>query len=195
MRKGSVQRATKETSIAVNVVLDGAGAANINTGIGFFDHMLESFAKHSAIDLTIEAKGDLHVDMHHTVEDVGIALGQALKQALGDFAGLRRFAHAYVPMDEALARAAIDLANRPYLIWRVTFARDKIGNMDTELFKEFFQALAMHSGACLHIETLYGENSHHLAEACFKATARALRQAIEADPRFAGVAVSTKGSL
>ncbi len=195
MRKGSVQRATKETSIVVNVVLDGAGAANINTGIGFFDHMLESFAKHSAIDLIIEAKGDLHVDMHHTVEDVGIALGQALKQALGDFAGLRRFAHAYVPMDEALARAAIDLANRPYLIWRVTFARDKIGNMDTELFKEFFQALAMHSGACLHIETLYGENSHHLAEACFKATARALRQAIEADPRFAGVAVSTKGSL
>lgn len=195
MRKGAAQRTTRETSISLNVVLDGTGTANIATGIGFFDHMLESFAKHSAIDLEIAAKGDLHVDMHHTVEDVGIALGQALKEALGDFKGLRRFAHAYVPMDEALARAAIDLANRPYLIWRVGFARDKIGAMDTELFKEFFQALAMHSGACLHIESLYGENSHHLAEACFKATARALRQAIEPDPRFIGTAVSTKGTL
>lgn len=195
MRKATIVRTTRETSISVNLVLDGSGSANIATGIGFFDHMLESFAKHSAMDLHVEAKGDLHVDMHHTVEDVGIGIGQALRQALGDFGGLRRFAHAYVPMDEALARASIDLANRPYLIWRVAFLRDKIGEMDTELFKEFFQALAMHSGTCLHIETLYGENSHHLAEACFKATARALRQAIEPDPRFAGAAVSTKGSL
>ena len=195
MRKGAVQRTTRETAISIQLGLDGSGEANISTGIGFFDHMLESFAKHSAMDLHVEAKGDLHVDMHHTVEDVGIGIGQALKQALGEFKGLRRFGHAYVPMDEALARAALDLANRPYLIWRVHFSRDKIGEMDTELFKEFFQALAMHSGACLHIETLYGENSHHLAEACFKACARALRQAIEPDPRFAGAAVSTKGSL
>ena len=195
MRKGAVQRTTRETAISIQLGLDGSGEANISTGIGFFDHMLESFAKHSAMDLHVEAKGDLHVDMHHTVEDVGIGIGQALKQALGEFKGLRRFGHAYVPMDEALARACLDLANRPYLIWRVHFARDKIGEMDTELFKEFFQALAMHSGACLHIETLYGENSHHLAEACFKACARALRQAIEPDPRFVGAVVSTKGSL
>lgn len=195
MRKGAVQRTTRETAISIQLGLDGSGEANISTGIGFFDHMLESFAKHSAMDLHVEAKGDLHVDMHHTVEDVGIGIGQALKQALGEFKGLRRFGHAYVPMDEALARASLDLANRPYLIWRAHFARDKIGEMDTELFKEFFQALAMHSGACLHIETLYGENSHHLAEACFKACARALRQAIEPDPRFVGAAVSTKGSL
>lgn len=195
MRKGAISRTTRETAISIQLELDGSGEANISTGIGFFDHMLESFARHSAMDLHVEAKGDLHVDMHHTVEDVGIGIGQALKQALGEFKGLRRFGHAYVPMDEALARAALDLANRPYLIWRVHFPRDKIGEMDTELFKEFFQALAMHSGACLHIETLYGENSHHLAEACFKACARALRQAIEPDPRFVGAAVSTKGSL
>jgi len=195
MRKGLIRRSTKETSISVEVLLDGAGSASINTGIGFFDHMLESFAKHSALDLSVEAKGDLHVDMHHTVEDVGICIGQAVKQALGDFAGLRRFGHAYVPMDEAMSRAAIDLANRPYLIWKVELKRDKLGTMDTELFKEWFQAFAMHSGACLHVENLYGENTHHIVESCFKATARALRQAMEADPRFAGQAVSTKGAL
>lgn len=195
MRKGVISRSTKETSISVEVVLDGVGQSAISTGIGFFDHMLESFAKHSAIDLTLKAEGDLHVDMHHTVEDVGICMGQAVKQALGDFKGLRRFGHAYVPMDEAMSRAAVDLANRPYLIWKVELKRDKLGAMDTELFKEWFQAFAMHSGACLHVESLYGDNTHHIVESCFKATARALRQAIELDPRFAGQAVSTKGSL
>lgn len=195
MRKGVISRSTKETSISVEVVLDGVGQSAISTGIGFFDHMLESFAKHSAIDLTLKAEGDLHVDMHHTVEDVGICMGQAVKQALGDFKGLRRFGHAYVPMDEAMSRAAVDLANRPYLIWKVELKRDKLGAMDTELFKEWFQAFAMHSGACLHVENLYGDNTHHIVESCFKATARALRQAIELDPRFAGQAVSTKGSL
>lgn len=195
MRKGLIHRSTKETSISVEVLLDGSGQTSINTGIGFFDHMLESFGKHGGLDLAIEAKGDLHVDMHHTVEDVGICLGQAIKQALGDFSGLRRFGQAYVPMDEALSRAAIDLANRPYLIWNVELRRDKLGAMDTELFKEWFQALAMHSGACLHVENLYGENTHHIIESCYKATARALRHAIELDPRFVGQAVSTKGSL
>lgn len=195
MREGTVERKTRETSIRVHTRLEGTGSASVNTGIGFFDHMLESFSKHSAIDLVVEAEGDLHVDMHHTVEDVGICIGQAVRQALGDFSGLRRFGHAYVPMDEALSRAALDLANRPYLIWRVMLQRDKIGTMDTELFKEWFQAFAMHSGACLHVESLYGANCHHIVESCFKATARALRQAIEPDPRFAGQAVSTKGAL
>ncbi len=195
MRKGAIKRDTKETRIQVELDLDGAGAISIATGIGFFDHMLESFAKHAAIDLRIKAEGDLHVDMHHTVEDVGICIGQAVKQALGDFAGIRRFGHAYIPMDETLSRAALDFANRPYLIWRVDFARPKLGEMDTELFKEWFQAFAMHSGACLHVETLYGDNSHHIVESCYKALARALRQAVEIDPRLAGGIASTKGSL
>jgi imidazoleglycerol-phosphate dehydratase len=169
--------------------------AAIGTGIGFFDHMLESFAKHSAIDLMVDAKGDLHVDMHHTVEDTGIAIGQALKQALGGFAGIRRFGHAYIPMDEALSRAAVDLSNRPYLIWRVTLARPKLGGMDTELFKEWFHAFAMNCGACVHVENLYGENTHHIVESSFKALARALRQAVEIDPRLQGAVASTKGSL
>ncbi|MGE0044912.1 MAG: imidazoleglycerol-phosphate dehydratase HisB [Hyphomonadaceae bacterium] len=195
MRKGVIERKTKETQIRVELDLDGTGKAAIATGIGFFDHMLESFAKHGGLDLAIEAKGDLHVDMHHTVEDVGICIGQAVKEALGDFAGIRRYGHAYIPMDETLSRAAIDLANRPYLIWHVKFFRPKLGEMDTELFKEFFQAFAMHAGACLHVENLYGENTHHIVESCFKALARALRTAVEIDPRLKGAVASTKGSL
>ncbi len=195
MRKGRVQRATKETDITLELDLDGAGAAAINTGIGFFDHMLESFAKHSAIDLRIEAKGDLHVDMHHTVEDVGICLGQAVKQALGDFSGIRRFGSFYAPMDETLSRVAVDYCNRPYLVWRVNLARPKLGEMDTEVFKEWFHAFAMNAGACVHVENLYGENTHHIVESCFKALARASRQAFEIDPRLGGQTASTKGSL
>jgi imidazoleglycerol-phosphate dehydratase len=195
MRKGQVKRTTRETDIAVELDLDGAGRASIETGIGFFDHMLESFAKHGGLDLTVKAKGDLHVDMHHTVEDVGIAIGTAVKQALGDLKGVRRFGHAYIPMDETLSRVAIDLSNRPYLIWRVAIARPKLGEMDTELFKEWFHAFAMNSGACLHVETLYGENTHHIVESCYKALARALRAAVEIDPRAGGQAASTKGVL
>ena len=195
MRTAEVYRETKETQIRVSVTLDGKGKSEIQTGIGFFDHMLEAFSKHSAIDLKVEAKGDLHIDMHHTVEDTGIVMGQAITKALGDFKGINRFGHAYVPMDETLSRAAIDMCNRPYLIWNVSFTRDKIGDFDTELFKEWFQAFAMTSGGCVHIENLYGENCHHIAESCFKALARSLRQAISYDPVFAGEAVSTKGSL
>lgn len=195
MRTAEIYRETKETRIKVSVDLDGNGKSDIRTGVGFFDHMLESFAKHSAINLTVEAEGDLHIDQHHTVEDTGIVIGQAISKALGDFKGITRFGHAYIPMDETLSRAALDLCNRPYLIWKVSFSRDKIGDMDTELFKEFFHAFAMNSGGCVHVENLYGENCHHIIESCFKALARALRQAISADPVYAGVAVSTKGSL
>lgn len=195
MRTANISRKTRETEISVELALDGAGAARIDTGIGFFDHMLESFAKHGAFDLTIAAKGDLHVDMHHTVEDVGICLGQAFAQALGDMKGITRFGHAYVPMDETLSRVSVDFANRPYLIWRVTLVRPKLGEMDTELFKEFFQAFAMHSGACVHIENLYGENTHHIVESCYKALARASRAAVAPDARMAGVTPSTKGVL
>jgi imidazoleglycerol-phosphate dehydratase len=195
MREATVQRRTKETDISLRLRVDGAGVGTINTGIGFFDHMLESFAKHGMFDIEIEAKGDLHVDMHHTVEDVGICLGLAFKDALGAFKGIRRFGHAYIPMDEALSRASVDFANRPYLIWRVNFARPKLGDMDTELFKEWFQAFAMNSGACVHVENLYGENTHHIVESSFKALARACRMATEIDPRAGGEAVSTKGVL
>jgi imidazoleglycerol-phosphate dehydratase len=195
MRKGKIQRETKETKILVELDLDGTGKADCATGIGFLDHMLESFAKHSAIDLKIAAKGDLHIDMHHTTEDAGICIGLAVKQALGDFAGVRRFGHAYIPMDETLSRAALDLSKRPYLIWRVSLARPKLGDMDTELFKEWFHAFAMNAGACLHVENLYGDNTHHIVESCYKALARALRQAVEIDPRLAGAVASTKGSL
>lgn len=194
-RTAQVERVTKETSIRVLLDLDGTGVSRVATGIGFFDHMLESFARHGAFDIEVETKGDLHIDMHHTVEDTGIVLGQAVHQALGDFKGIRRFGQAYVPMDETLTRCAIDLSNRPYLIWRVGFARPKVGDMDTELFKEFHHALAMHAGACVHLETLYGENSHHIAESGFKAVSRALRMAVEIDPRTGGAAPSTKGSL
>jgi imidazoleglycerol-phosphate dehydratase len=194
-RIAEVARTTKETQIRVGVDLDGTGASEISTGIGFFDHMLDSFARHSSIDLRVETKGDLHIDMHHTVEDTGIVLGQAVAKALDGFAGVRRFGSAYIPMDETLTRCALDLSNRPYLIWKVAFSRPKVGEMDTELFKEFHHAFAMNVGACVHLETLYGENSHHIAESGFKALARALRQAVELDPRTAGHAPSTKGVL
>ena len=194
-RTADVTRDTKETQIRVSVDLDGTGASQISTGIGFYDHMLESFARHGGFDLVVETKGDLHIDMHHTVEDTGIVLGQAFKQACDEFKGIRRFGTAYIPMDETLTRCAIDLSNRPYLIWRVNFARPKVGDMDTELFKEFHHAFAMNAGACVHLETLYGENSHHIAESGFKALARALRTAVEIDPKTGGAAPSTKGVL
>jgi imidazoleglycerol-phosphate dehydratase len=194
-RTGEVVRDTKETRIRVRVDLDGTGASTIATGVGFFDHMLEAFARHAGIDLEVETKGDLHIDMHHTVEDTGIVLGLAVKQALDGFKGIRRFGHAYIPMDETLTRCALDLSNRPYLIWKVVFPRDKVGEMDTELFKEFHHAFAMNLGACMHLETLYGENTHHIAESGFKALARALRAAVELDPKTQGAAPSTKGVL
>ncbi len=194
-RTADITRKTKETNVRVAVDLDGTGEARVATGIGFYDHMLESFARHAGFDVTIETQGDLHIDMHHTVEDTGIVLGQAVKSALDGFAGVRRFGSAYIPMDETLTRCAIDLSNRPYLIWRVQFQRPKVGEMDTELFKEFHHAFAMNAGACVHLETLYGENSHHIAESGFKALARALRQAVELDPKTHGHAPSTKGVL
>jgi imidazoleglycerol-phosphate dehydratase len=194
-RTGEVVRETKETRIRVRVDLDGTGVSKIVTGIGFFDHMLESFARHGGIDLEVETKGDLHIDMHHTVEDTGIVLGQAVNKALDGFKGIRRFGSAYVPMDETLTRCALDLSNRPYLIWKVAFSRPKVGEMDTELFKEFHHAFAMNAGACVHLETLYGDNSHHIAESGFKALARALRTAVEIDPKAGGAAPSTKGVL
>jgi imidazoleglycerol-phosphate dehydratase len=194
-RTAETVRETKETKVRVRLDLDGTGKSQIATGVGFFDHMLDSFARHGAVDLEVATSGDLHIDMHHTVEDTGIVIGQAIRQALGGFTGIRRFGHAYIPMDETLTRCAVDLSNRPYLIWRVGFSRPKVGEMDTELFKEFHHALAMHAGACVHLETLYGENSHHIAESGFKALARALRMAVEIDPRAAGQAPSTKGVL
>ncbi|HSV02240.1 MAG TPA: imidazoleglycerol-phosphate dehydratase HisB [Phenylobacterium sp.] len=194
-RTAEIARDTKETKIRVAVDLDGTGVSEIATGIGFFDHMLESFARHGGIDLKVATQGDLHIDMHHTVEDTGIVIGQAVKQALDGFTGIRRFGHAYIPMDETLTRCAIDLSNRPYLIWRVDFKTPKVGEMDTELFKEFHHAFAMNAGACVHLETLYGVNSHHVAESGFKALARALRQAVELDPKSLGHAPSTKGVL
>ena len=194
-RTATVARDTKETKIRVVLDVDGTGACQIATGVGFYDHMLESFARHGGFDLKIETQGDLHIDMHHTVEDTGIVLGQAFNQALDGFKGVRRFGHAYIPMDETLTRCAIDLSNRPYLIWKVDFRTPKVGDMDTELFKEFHHAFAMNAGACVHLETLYGENSHHIAESGFKALARALRAAVELDPKTGGHAPSTKGVL
>lgn len=194
-RTAEVVRETKETHIKVTIDLDGTGKAQVSTGIGFFDHMLDSFARHGGFDLTVEARGDLHIDFHHTVEDVGIVLGQAMAKALDGFAGIRRFGHAEIPMDETLSRCAIDLSNRPYLVWKVAFSRPKIGDFDTELFKEFHQAFAMNSGACIHLECAYGENNHHIAESGFKALARALRTAVELDPKTLGQAASTKGVL
>ncbi|MEE2690318.1 MAG: imidazoleglycerol-phosphate dehydratase HisB [Pseudomonadota bacterium] len=195
MRAAALDRKTRETEISVTLDLDGAGAHDIETGVGFFDHMLTAFAKHASIDLKVRAKGDLHIDMHHTVEDTGIVIGQALAKALGDCAGIRRFGHAYVPMDEAMSRAAVDISKRPYLIWKVAFSRPKVGDMDTELFKEWFHALAMNGGLCLHVENLYGDNTHHIIESSFKATARAIRMAAEIDPRAGGASPSTKGML
>jgi imidazoleglycerol-phosphate dehydratase len=195
MRSASVKRKTKETDIAVSVGLDGTGRADIATGIGFFDHMLEQLARHSLIDISLKAKGDLHIDQHHTVEDAGIALGMAMRQALGDLKGITRYADVHLPMDEALTRCAIDISGRPFLVWKVAFTRGKIGDFDTELFREFFRALAQNAQITLHVETLYGRNNHHIAETCFKALARALRAAVSIDPRQKGRVPSTKGRL
>src|SRR5215475_8685473 len=195
MRKGSVKRSTKETDVEVAVDLDGAGVASISTGIGFLDHMLELLARHSRIDLTVKAKGDLHIDHHHTTEDVGIALGQALKQALGDMRGITRYADVHVPMDEALTRVAIDLSGRPLLVFRTAFGSDKIGTFDTQLVNEWFRAFTVNAGITLHVETFYGVNDHHISESCFKGLARALRAAAAFDPRGKDEVPSTKGTL
>ncbi len=195
MRTATVERKTTETEVFVSIDLDGSGEYDVDTGIGFLDHMLESLSKHSLIDLKVRAEGDLHIDMHHTNEDVGIVIGQALAKALGDMTGIRRFGAATIPMDEACTRCAIDLSGRPYLIWRVAFSKPKLGDMDTELFKEWFQAFAQNAGVTLHVENLYGENSHHIIESSFKALARALRQAIEMDPGAGATVPSTKGVL
>jgi len=195
MRRGSITRKTNETDISVALDLDGSGAAKIATGVGFFDHMLDQLSRHSLIDMTISAKGDLHIDDHHTVEDVGIALGQALRQALADKRGLTRYGDCLLPMDETLTRVALDVSGRPFLVFRTTFPTPKIGTFDTELVREFFQAFAMNAGLTLHIETLYGANSHHIAESCFKGVARALGAALAIDPRQATLVPSTKGAL
>jgi imidazoleglycerol-phosphate dehydratase len=195
MRKASIKRKTKETDISVTLDLDGSGKSEIATGIGFLDHMLEQLSRHGLIDLAVKAKGDLHIDQHHTTEDVGIVIGQALKEALGTRAGIARYADVHLPMDEALTRAAVDVSGRPYLVWKVAFTRSKVGEFDTELFREFFVALAQNAGITLHVETLYGTNNHHIAETCFKAVARALRAAIAIDARQGGRVPSTKGSL
>jgi imidazoleglycerol-phosphate dehydratase len=195
MREASVTRQTKETSIEVTLELDGTGTYDVSTGIGFLDHMLEQLSRHSLIDLKVRAKGDLHIDFHHTTEDTGIAIGQAVADALGERRGITRFGSAYAPMDETLTRVALDISARPYLIWRVSFSRPKLGEMDTELFKEWFQAFAQAAGITLHVETLYGENNHHIVESCYKALARALRTAVAIDARAAQVIPSTKGVL
>jgi imidazoleglycerol-phosphate dehydratase len=194
-RGATLARATSETDIRLTLALDGTGAAQVATGVGFFDHMLTAFARHGLLDLTVAATGDLHIDDHHTVEDVGIVLGQAVRQALGDKRGIRRFGQCLLPMDEALAEAAIDISGRPFLAWSVPFQRPKIGSFDTELVEEFFRALAFNAGITLHVTLKAGTNAHHVAEACFKAVARALRMAVEQDPRASGVIPSTKGSL
>jgi imidazoleglycerol-phosphate dehydratase len=195
MRAATVERNTKETRISASIGLDGTGSSEIQTGIGFLDHMLEQLSRHSLIDLNVRAVGDLHIDFHHTTEDTGYAVGEAISKALGDRTGIRRYGAAYIPMDETLTRVALDCSNRPYLVWNVDFSRPKLGDMDTELFKEWFQAFAQSAGITLHVENLYGENNHHIVESCFKGLARALRQAIEIDPRQANVIPSTKGVL
>lgn len=195
MRTATVERKTKETEILVTVDLDGTGIYDVSTGIGFLDHMLEQLSRHSLMDLTVKAKGDLHIDFHHTTEDTGIAIGEAISQALGERKGITRYASALIPMDETLSRVAMDVSNRPYLIWRVEFSKPKLGDMDTELFKEWFQAFAQGAGITLHVDNLYGENNHHIVESCYKGLARALRDAIEIDPRKADEVPSTKGVL
>jgi imidazoleglycerol-phosphate dehydratase len=195
MRTGEIARKTKETEISVKVNLDGKGQNEIATGIGFFDHMLDLLSRHARIDMTVKAKGDLHIDHHHTTEDVGIVLGQAVKKALGDMRGITRYASLYMPMDETLTRVAIDVSGRPVLVFKVDFPRDKIGDFDSDLVREFFQAFAMNAGVTLHVETLYGDNAHHVAESCFKGLARALRIARSIDPSAATEIPSTKGSL
>jgi len=195
MRTAEIARTTNETSITVALDLDGTGTHSMATGVGFFDHMLDQLSRHSLIDMTVKATGDLHIDFHHTVEDVGIALGQAFSRALGDKKGIRRYASCELPMDGTLTRAALDVSGRPFLVWKVAFSAPKIGDIDTELFREFFQAFAMNAGITLHIENFYHDNNHHLAESCFKAVARALRDAVEIDPRQADRIPSTKGTL
>ncbi len=195
MRKANVERNTKETQITVAVDLDGTGSYDVETGLGFLDHMLEQLSRHSLIDLTVRAKGDLHIDGHHTTEDTGLAIGEAIREALGPRTGIVRYGNAVVPMDETLTRVALDLSDRPYLIWKVDFNRPKLGDMDTELFREWFQALSQAAGITLHVEVLYGQNNHHMIESCFKALARSLRQAVEIDPRRADAVPSTKGVL
>ncbi len=194
-RKATVKRETQETSIEASVNLDGTGARTIDTGVGFFDHMVDQLAKHSLIDMDIKAKGDLHIDAHHTVEDIGWALGSALKQAIGDKIGIRRYGHAYIAMDEALSRVALDFSGRPYLVWKAKFSQERLGDMDTELFQEFFQALSSAAGLTLHVHNLEGTNNHHIIESIFKALAKALRMAVETDPRAADALPSTKGAL
>ncbi len=195
MRTATIERSTTETSIRVSVNLDGTGEYTVSTGIGFLDHMLEQLSRHSLMDLSVEAKGDLHIDFHHTTEDTGIAIGEAVSRALGNRAGITRFGHATIPMDETLSRVTLDASNRPYLIWKVGFSKPKLGDMDTELFKEWFQAFAQAAGLTLHVENIYGENNHHIVESCFKALARALRTAITVDPRKSDAVPSTKGVL
>lgn len=194
-RSAAVSRKTKETEIAVSVDLDGSGRFEITTGVGFFDHMLEQLSRHALIDMTVKAKGDLHIDDHHTVEDTGIAIGQAISKALGERRGITRYASLDLAMDETLTRAAVDVSGRPFLVWDVAFPSAKVGAFDTELVREFFQALAQNAGITLHVKNHYGANSHHVAETCFKAVARVLRSAFEADPRQAGAIPSTKGTL
>ena len=195
MRRAEISRTTNETAIAVTVNLDGSGLSTCHTGVGFFDHMLDQLAKHALIDITVQAKGDLHIDDHHTVEDVGIALGQALTRALGDKKGIRRYGHFRLAMDDTQVACALDLSARPFLVWNLPFTAAKIGSFDTELVREFFQAFATHGGITLHVDLIHGLNNHHIAEAAFKAVARALREAVEPDPRQAGVLPSTKGAL
>ena len=194
-RKGKVSRKTKETSINVEVNIDGKGKYQIDTGIGFLDHMLEQLSKHSLIDLNVKAKGDTHIDLHHTTEDVGIAIGECIKKASNKFKGIKRYAHAMIPMDETLSRVAVDVSNRPYLIWKVKLKVEKLGEMDTELFKEWFQAFSQSAGITMHVENIYGDNSHHIIESCYKGLARSLRDALEMDPRSKKTIPSTKGSL
>jgi len=195
MRKATIERTTKETSIHVEVNLDGTGIYEVSTGIGFLDHMLEQLSRHSLMDLKVKAKGDLHIDQHHTTEDTGIAIGEAVTKALGDRKGITRYSSAYVPMDETLTRVAIDISGRPYFVWKVEFSKPKLGEMDTELFREWFQAFAFASGMNLHIENLYGVNNHHIVESCYKGLARSLRAAVEIDPRKSDAVPSTKGTL
>ena len=194
-RKAKITRKTKETSISVAVNLDGKGKFKIKTGIGFLDHMLDQLSKHSLIDLEVKAKGDTHIDLHHTTEDTGIAIGECIKKALGSSKGIKRYAHALIPMDETLTRVTMDISNRPYLIWKVKLKVEKLGEMDTELFKEWFQAFSQAAGITLHVENIYGDNSHHIIESCFKGLARSLRAALEMDPRNKNTIPSTKGSL
>lgn len=195
MRIAKVERITKETSINVEVNLDGTGIYSIKTGIGFLDHMLEQLSRHSLIDINLQAEGDLHIDYHHTTEDTGWAIGEAIAKALGDKKGITRYAHAYIPMDETLSRIALDISNRPYLIWKVDFSKPKLGDMDTELFREWFQAFSQSAGITLHVENLYGENNHHIIESCYKGLARSLRSAVSIDPRKKDEVPSTKGKL